>query len=193
MVQQRIYNYFERNPRLHVLFIFDSMDLIRTELDEVKEWAAGYIYKVFDGAWFNTKHAIENDWKDKHVVLLFSAGTYPHTETEQLRFPLLDMLKANMEYKEEDYASYMQQYNLPEKFRGFIKKHIGEMMSSRVSNILNGHIDSATFSEDLVCRAFISSYLGDRKLLEWETIIVKTLILDTTTEEKKRDDFWYTS
>lgn len=191
MVQQRIYNYFERNPRLHVLFIFDSMDLIRTELDEVKEWTAGYIYKVFDGAWFNTKYAIENDWKDKHVVLLFPAGTYPHTETEQLRFPLLDMLKANMEYKEEDYASYMQQYNLPEKFRGFIKKHIGEMMSSRVSNILNGHIDSATFSEDLVCRAFISSYLGDRKLLEWETIIVKTLILDTTTEEKKRDDFWY--
>lgn len=54
MVQERIYNYFERNPQLHVLFIFDRMDIIQTELGEVKEWADGYIYKVFDGAWFNT-------------------------------------------------------------------------------------------------------------------------------------------
>ena len=191
MVQQRIYNYFERNPRLHVLFIFDGMDILRTELDEVKEWEADYVYHVFDGAWFNTKYAIENDWKDKRVVLLFPAGTYPYTETEQLRFPLLDMLKANMEYKDEDYASYMQQYNLPEKFRGFIKKNIGEMTSSRISSILNGHIDSTTFSEDLVCRAFISNYLGEKKLLEWEAILVKLLILDATAEEKKSTDFWH--
>ena len=46
MVQERIYNYFERNPQLHVLFIFDRMDIIQTELGEVKEWADGYIYKI---------------------------------------------------------------------------------------------------------------------------------------------------
>lgn len=71
MVQERIYNYFERNPQLHVLFIFDRMDIIQTELGEVKEWADGYIYKVFDGAWFNTKYAIENTWKDKRMFCFF--------------------------------------------------------------------------------------------------------------------------
>ena len=60
-VIDKIYNYFERNPQLHVLFIFDKMDIIQTELEDVKEWADGYIYKVFDGAWFNTKYAIENN------------------------------------------------------------------------------------------------------------------------------------
>lgn len=60
--------------------------------------------------------------KDKRIVLLFPVGTYPHSEEQQLQFPLLDMLKANMEYKEDDYASFMQQYNLPERFRSFIKK-----------------------------------------------------------------------
>lgn len=190
MVQKRIYSYFERNPQLHMLFIFDQMNIIQTELEEVQEWDAEYIYKVFDGAWFNTKYAIENDWKDKRVVLLFPQGTYPNTEAEQLRFPLLDMLKANMEYKEDDYASFMQQYNLPEKFRSFIKKNIGEIMTSRISNILNGRIDKNTFSEDLVCRAFISNYLGEKKLLEWDTIIVKMIILDSASEEKKRTDFW---
>lgn len=190
MVQDRIYSYFERNPQLHVLFIFDRMEIIQTELSEVKEWADGYVYKVFDGAWFNTKYAIEKTWKDKHVVLLFPEETYPHTEEQMLHFPLLDMLKANMEYKEDDYASFMQQYNLPERFRGFIKKNIAEILSSKIRNILKGHIDSTTFSEDLVCRAFISNYLGDKKLLDWETIIVKMIILDAMGEEKKRMDFW---
>lgn len=99
MIQNRIYNYFERNPQLHVLFIFDKMDIIQTELEDVKEWADGYIYKVFDGAWFNTKYAIENTWKDKRIVLLFPVGTYPHSEEQQLQFPLLDMLKANMDIR----------------------------------------------------------------------------------------------
>lgn len=191
MVQDRIYNYFERNPQLHVLFIFDRMNIIQNELDEMKQWNDDYIYKVFDGAWFNTKYAIENDWKDKHVVLLFPESVYPHTEEQQLSFPLLDMLKANMEYKEDDYASYMQQYSLPEKFRGFVKKNIGEIMSSRVSNILNGHIDGSSFNEDLVCRAFITNYLGEKKLQDWEQLLIKIIILDGTAEEKKRIDFWY--
>ncbi len=191
MVQDRIYSYFERNPQLHVLFIFDRMSFIQSELDELEKWADGYVYKVFDGAWFNAKYAIENDWKDKRVVLLFPEQVYPHTEAQQLSFPLLDMLKANMEYKDEDYASFMQQYNLPERFRGFVKRNIGEMMSSRVSAILSGHLGGASFSEDLVCRAFISNYLGEKKLLEWDRILVKMLILDGTADEKKSTDFWH--
>ena len=191
MIQDRIYNYFERNPQLHVLFIFDKMNIIQTELDDATDWGGDYIYNVFDGAWFNTKYAIENQWKDKRVVLLFPEHVYPHTEEQQLNFPLLDMLKANMEYKEDDYASYMQQYGLPEKFRGFVRKNIGEMMSSRVSNILSGRVDGSSFSEDLVCRAFITNYLGEKKLQEWEQLIVKLIILDGTGDEKKRLDFWY--
>ena len=57
--------------------------------------------------------------------------------------------------------------------------------------MLNGHIDSTSFSEDLVCRAFISNYLGEKKLLEWEQLIIKIIILDGTAEEKKCLDFWY--
>ena len=96
-----------------------------------------------------------------------------------------------MEYKDEDYASFMQQYNLPERFRGFVMRNIGEIMSSRVSNILNGHIDSTSFSEDLVCRAFISNYLGEKKLLDWDSLIVRIIILDAISDEKKYTDFWH--
>ena len=190
MVQERIYNYFKRNPQLHVLFIFDRMNINYTELEQVV-WPDNYVYKVFDGAWFNTKYAIENTWKDKNIVLLFTDGTYPHTEEQMLKFPLLDMLKANMEFKEDDYESFMQQYNLPEKFRLFIKNNVSEIQSTKVSSLLAGHLTPETFSEDLVCRAFVSSYLGDKKLLDWEPIIVRMLILGMQSEEKKRNDFYH--
>ena len=190
MVQERIYNYFERNPQLHVLFIFDKLNINFTEL-ELAEWPDNYIYKVFYGAWFNVKYAIENTWKDKNVVLLFTDGTYPHTEEQMLKFPLLDMLKANMEFKEDDYESFMQQYNLPEKFRLFIKSNISEIQSTKISTMLTGHLAPETFSEDLVCRAFISSYFGEKKLLDWEPIIVRMLVLGMQSEEKKRNDFFH--
>jgi len=190
MVQERIYSYFERNPQLHVLFIFDKMNINFTELEDAK-WSDNYVYKVFDGAWFNVKYAIENTWKDKRVVLLFTDGTYPHTEEQMLKFPLLDMLKANMEYKEDDYASFMQQYNLPEKFRLFVKNNVSEMSSTKISSMLAGHLTPETFSEDTVCRAFISSYLGEKKLLDWEPIIIRMLILGMKSEEKKRNDFFH--
>ena len=47
MIIDRIYNYFERNPQLHVLFIFDQMNIIFTELQD-KTWSDNYIYKVFE-------------------------------------------------------------------------------------------------------------------------------------------------
>ena len=100
MVQQKVYDYFNRNPQLHVLFIFDRMNIILQDLEDAA-WDDNYVFKVFDGAWFNTKYAIENTWKDKNIVLLFTNDTYPHTEEQMLKFPLLDMLKANMEYKED--------------------------------------------------------------------------------------------
>ena len=191
MVQERIYRYFERNPQLHVLFIFDRMNIIQTELQGVTWDESLYVFKVFDGAWFNTKYAIENTWKDKRIVLLFADGTYPHSEEKMLKFPLLDMLKANMEYKEDDYASFMQQYNLPEKFRLFIKNNISEIQSTKILSMLAGHLTPETFNEDLVCRAFITSYLGEKKLLDWEPIIIRMIILGMDSEEKKRNEFFH--
>ena len=190
MLQKRIYSYFERNPQLHVLFIFDKLNFNFTELEGV-EWPDNYIYKVFDGAWFNIKYAIEHTWKEKKVVLLFTDKACPKKGKEMLPFPLLDMLKANMEFKEDDYESFMQQYNLPEKFRLFIKNNISEIQSTKISTMLAGYLTPETFSEDLVCRAFVSSYLGEKKLLDWEPIIVRMLVLGMESEEKKRIDFFH--
>lgn len=70
MIKNQIYNYFERNEDMHVLFIFDRMDYIGVELRDA-EWKDGYRYVTFDGKWFTTKYNIHNEWKDDRVILLF--------------------------------------------------------------------------------------------------------------------------
>jgi hypothetical protein len=171
-----------------VLFIFDPMDVMGSELVDATWDESLYVYKVFDGAWFNVKYAIEHDWKDKRVVLLFPDGTYPKEEEQQLRFPLMDMLKANMEYKEEDYASFMQQYSLPEVHRAFIRSNIAEIMSAKVQALISGYLTPELFSPEMVCRAFISCYMGEKKLLDWDAILIKLLIMCAASDSKKRID-----
>lgn len=189
MVQDRIYSYFERNPQLHVLFIFDDMAMISNELEGL-EWQEGYRYVVFDGAWFNAKYNIEQTWKNERVVLLFPNRTSPRTENDQIDFPLMDILKANIEYKDDGYASFMQQYGIPERFAPFIKKHIAVLTSSKLTTILGDYFRSDAFSIDTAIRGIISGYLGNKKLLDWAQIIAKLIALDIDTE-KKRTDFYY--
>lgn len=189
MVQERIYSYFERNPKLRVLFIFDNMTIIETELQGAS-WNEGFHYVVFDGTWFGTKYAIEHQWKDEKVILLFKQEFKPVTEQKRLEFPLLDLLMANMEYKEDDFASFIQQYNLPEKFTPFIKKHVSELQSSRIRTLMQNYLTPEAFSEDVFYRAVVSDYLGQKKVLDWEDIVIRLIIIGTESEAKKRADFF---
>ena len=135
MVKERIAQYFERNPQLHVLFIFDRLDTIASELAG-ETWPDDYVYKVFDGTWFSTKYHIERTWKDKKVVLLFPHEMYPANEEKMLQFPLLDLFCANAEYKEDDYEAYIQQYHLPKSVSAYVKRHIGELQTNKLQHLL---------------------------------------------------------
>lgn len=188
-IQDRIYRYFETNSRLRVLFIFEGLSMISDTLKECV-WPDEYLYKVFEGDWFNTKYRLENDWKDKKVILVFRNMTMPVTESQQLDFPLMDVLKANMEYRDDDYAAFMQQYRIPEKHRAFIKRHSDELQSTKVYSIIEDYLSPEVFSEDLALRAIISSYLGEKKLLDWEGIILRMILLGRKSEESKRINFF---
>ena len=190
MVKERIAQYFERNPQLHVLFIFDRLDTIASELAG-ETWPDDYVYKVFDGTWFSTKYHIEHTWKDKKVVLLFPHEMYPANEEKMLQFPLLDLFCANAEYKEDDYEAYIQQYHLPKTVSAYVKRHIGELQTNKLQHLLAPYQTRDAFSEDVCNRAFLTAYLGERQLMDWDSIIARMFILDLPTEEKKRNDFYY--
>ncbi|ROT16597.1 PglZ domain-containing protein [uncultured Duncaniella sp.] len=190
MIQDRIYNYFERNPQLKVLFIFDRLGGMEAELTEVS-WPEEYVFKKFDGKWFNLKLSISRDWADKRVVLLFPSELRPDTEEKRLNFPLLDVYASNVEFKDERHEEFMQQYGIPDSFGVFVKNNMEALSSPKVLAMLAGYLNAEDFRKDTVYRAIVSWYLSDKKLLDWESIIVKMIILSSKGEEKKSLDFFY--
>ena len=189
--QQRIQEYFDRNQWLKVLFVFDRMDLVGNDVRSA-EWDDKYVIKEFDGRWFSLKYKIEHDWADKRVVLIFDRDriAQPRTEEDMLKFPLLDLLTANLVYQEQDYAAFIQQYHISQTHAPFVKRNITELRTNRINQMLNGYLNDKEFNEDVVIRAIVSADLGDKKLLDWETIIVKMIILGLPEEEKRRIDFY---
>ena len=54
-LQKKIYDYFDRNPELKVLFIFqNSVDLFAASDLGTAEWRTGYRFVDFKGDWFTT-------------------------------------------------------------------------------------------------------------------------------------------
>lgn len=177
MNQDKIYNYFERNPRLKVLFVFDPFGDLKIEFDEWG-WKEGYRYVVFDGGWFKTKYAIEHEWKDDKVILLFRQTPPSNNQAAMLDFPLMDVLAANMDLKVDDYAAFIQQYHISPNMAVFVQSHITELQQAKVSKILGMYYNTTEFTLDVAHRGLLSSYLGAEKLLDWNIIIIKLLIQD---------------
>ena len=75
-LQKKIYDYFDRDTELRVLFIFqDSVDMFTTAELESVEWKSGYRYIDFKGDWFTTKYRLDNDWQT-------ASGKYFKTSAE---------------------------------------------------------------------------------------------------------------
>ena len=112
MVQDKIYQYFERDPELKVLFIFNN-EFLAMELQGL-EWRTGYRYVDFKGDWFTVKYNLDNDWQYDKVILMMHQPSPLQVKSLQSTFPLMDLLVANMEYHSQDYAAFIQQNGLPD-------------------------------------------------------------------------------
>lgn len=192
MIQDKIYTYFDWNDGLHVLFIFDQMLRIESELEGCT-WRDGYHYEIFDGRWFTTKYNIEHDWKNLKVVLLFPNMIEPSGDTTKDHFPLFGEMTANMVFHNESYQAFMQLRGIPttQEYATFISQHIAELQLSKVDKILAEYYRPGMLSKDVLQRGLLSSYLGQERLLAWSDILVRSIILfGLDSEKKKRDSFF---
>lgn len=189
MIQDKIYSYFDGNPRLRTLFVFDGMGAIRSELEGL-EWRAGYRLEIFGGDWFTVKYNLAHDWKEDKVILIFIGMTEPSRSDEQCFFPLYGEMKANMVFCEEDYVTFMQLKGIKPDFAPFIARHIAEMQLSKYDRILSDYYKPGVFSVDICNRALISGYMGMSKLQNWEDIIIRlTCLCGIESEADRRDTF----
>ena len=191
MVQDKIYQYFERDPELKVLFIFND-EFLAAEL-ETLEWRSGYRYVDFKGDWFTVKYNLDNDWQNDKVILMMHQASPLQFKSLQKDFPLLDMLVANMEYHNQDYAAFIQQYGLPDTDRNmvrFVEKNIQQLQSDKMMRLFTPYYQDKSITTDKFIRGFISSYMGQQRILDWDAIIVRFLLLGRGSERQKQSDFF---
>lgn len=190
-IKEKIFNYFDRAEELHVLFVFDPMEMLQTEIEEdPTEWPADYCYRVFGNDWFTTKVRIATEWKEKKVVLLFPRMQEPTQQSACLNFPLMSVLKANMTFHEEDAIAFMQQRGIPMQYADFFARHITELLRDRFDRVLSPYYGSGVFSFDYAYRGILSVYLGSSQMLEWYQIVAQIVILCAAEEGGKADAFW---
>lgn len=191
MVQNKIFQYFEGNADLHVLFIFDPMGGISSDLSEV-EWPAGYRVVEFGGDWFTVKYNLVNAWKDDKVILVFHGEQAPNSQDEKMDFPLYGEMKANMVYSEENYLTFMQLKGLKSDFGPYIARHVAELQLSKFEKIMEPYYQPGMFSVDVCNRGLLSGYLGQSKLLSWDDIIIRLVCLDGSKDKDKISGFFRT-
>lgn len=185
-VIDKIYNYFERDPELKVLFIFNDLAM---ELEEA-QWKEGYRYVDFKGDWFTTKYKLYTEWTNDKVILYFHQPSPLQMKSLQEKFPLMDVLVANMEYHHQDYAAYMQQYGLPASMTTFVEKNIQQLQSDRMLKMLQTYYVDKSISQDIAIRAFLSSYMGLTRVQDWDNIILKILFQGRISERNKQTNFY---
>lgn len=187
-IQDKIYGYFERNPLLKVLFIFQD-PFLRMDLQEMS-WKTDYIYVDFKGGWFTVKYNLDHAWADKRVVLYMDMPSPLKQKSLQEKFPLMDVLVANLEYCPLDYAAFMQQYHLPASMTTFVEKNLQLLQSAAVMRLLQPYYEEGTIQKEIAVRGLLSSFLHQQRVLEWDAILIHILLLGRGSEQKKRVDFF---
>ncbi len=185
MIQDKIFRYFDSSVDLHVLFIFDQMGMISSELSDI-EWPDGYRFVPFKGDWFTVKYNLVNEWKGDKVILLFQGMLAPNSQDERMDFPLYGEMMANMVYQDEDYLTFMQLKDIPASFGPFVARHVGEMQLAKYEKILGEHYGKGVFSIDVCNRGLLSGYLGATKLLDWDEIVIRLVCLDANDSDKEK-------
>lgn len=188
----KIYAYFDRDPRLHVLFVFDSdfSCSLTTELEEI-DWKPGYRLEIFDGlSWLGTKYAIENEWKEDKIILVCHRLS-PFGSAAADNFPLSGLLASNAEYRIEGYEQFMQHNGIPDEYAKIVHDHIEEFEREKFAKILRPYFNNDDFKPDAIMRGLASAYLSESKMLSWDEIILKMILWDANDDYSKKASAFY--
>ena len=191
MIRDKIYQYFERDPELKVLFIFNN-EFLAMELQDI-EWRTGYRYVDFKGDWFTVKYKLDNEWQNDKVILLFHQPSPLEVKSLQASFPLMDVLAANMEYHSQDYAAFIQQNGLPDSDKQlvrFVERNIMQLQSDKMQKLFGSYYQDGSISYDMMVRGFLSSFMGMQRIMDWDSIIVRLLFYGRKSESQKQLDFY---
>ncbi|MCD8203413.1 MAG: PglZ domain-containing protein [Prevotella sp.] len=187
MLEEKIYKYFERNPELRVLFIFIN-PYLKDELQHIT-WNDGFRYVEFKGDWFTCKYKLDTEWANDKVIFYFDMPSPLEDRKLRDKFPLMDVLKANMVFHNEDSTAFIQQYHLPQTMATFVEKNIMLLQSSKMLNMLIPYYQEGNINNDVAVRGILSMFLLQTRVLDWDEILIRVLLQGRNSEKSNRNAF----
>ena len=186
MLQDKIISYFQRNPKLKVLFFFDPDG---TSLSEVKELMLDEVrVKYFQQDWFNAKLEL-NALQDNEKVFFYLPMASPQSQMDFENFPLLGLLKANKELKMDDVAAFMEEYHLQPHQLGLVRRFMDELKFHKTQNVLKPFLNAAGFDERNLQQGLFCAFLDFGKMEDWDTVFVRLLSYTLPNRESELKRF----
>src|SRR5574344_166454 len=185
MLQDRIIAYFAKNDELHILFLFDKQGELDNQFDESALNEAGIMLFRFNGNWLKTQRMLESDLFNKKILLYLKMDE-PTTQQQMLEFPLLDLLTANQSFKKDDWAAFMQEYQLPQSKKKLVRMYLKDLYNPSCLEIMKNYLTPQGFTDENVNRGLVSFYMGANKLLSWDEIMLHLLILSVDANKGRK-------
>jgi uncharacterized protein (TIGR02687 family) len=136
----------------NIIFFFDTDGSKKEELAAIE--AAGIKVIVVHQNYFELKYKLEKEWADTKIVLYHG---FARPEGKKIRkYPLLDLLSANIELKLDEVSEFITDYKLSEDFSGIVSNYFKLLKSKSNQKKLANILDPENFSKDSLQLGLIS-------------------------------------
>ncbi|WP_445908271.1 BREX-1 system phosphatase PglZ type A [Yeosuana sp.] len=169
------------NSDKKIIFFFDTDSSKKEELATIEE--AGIKVIEVNRNYFELKFKLDKEWNDCKIVLYHA---FAKPEGKKIRkYPLLDLLAANIELKLDEVSEFISEFKLPESSinRSLIDKYFKILKIKSNKRKLANILDPDYFNEDSLKRGIISILLDFNSVEDKFNCMNKWLIL--TLDENK--------
>ncbi|UOK42512.1 MULTISPECIES: BREX-1 system phosphatase PglZ type A [Flavobacterium] len=137
------------------LFYFDADGSKREELAAIEN--AGVKVVEVNQNYFDLKYKLEMEWNNKKIFLYHP---FAKPEGKKIKkYPLLDLLSANIELKLDEVSEFIAEYRLKDYHSNLINKYFKLLKTKTNQKKLARILDSENFSEDNLKKGLISIIL----------------------------------
>lgn len=137
------------------LFYFDTDGSKKEELAAIE--VAGIRVVEVNKNYFELKYKLEMEWKSEKIFLYHS---FAKPEGDKVKkYPLLDLLQANLELKMDEVSEFLADYNLKEYHSGLVSKYFKLLKTKANQKKLAGILDPEYFDVDPLKKGLISIVL----------------------------------
>jgi uncharacterized protein (TIGR02687 family) len=143
------------NSDKKIIFFFDTDGSKKEELATIEE--AGIKVVEVNKNYFELKFKLDKEWNDCKIVMYHA---FAKPEGKKIRkYPLLDLLAANIELKLDEVSEFMAEYKLHEQYNAIVNKYFKLLKTKNNQKKLANILDPDYFNEDSLKRGLISILL----------------------------------